>query len=194
MNSNIFARRFFVCFFVCFLVFCCFSRKASCAQSSGTADKQTSKNIIPKGFKVGYVDVRKVFDSCTQTKEATNSLKKEIELRQAALAKEEEEITGMQKELKEKEIILSESEKQKRQKQIEERIVSIQKTAQLVQQELSSKEKELTETIIGLIQLSIKETAKEDGFNLILEKDSVLYCEDVVDLTDKIIKKINDQK
>jgi len=50
---------------------------------------------ISKSMKVGYVDVRKVFDSCTATQLATLSLKGEMETRQGSLAREEEEIISL---------------------------------------------------------------------------------------------------
>ena len=87
--------------------------------------------------------------------------------------------------------MLSESEKKKRQKEIEDRIVSLQKRAESARQELATKERQLTESIIKTIQVVITEIAKKENFNLILEKDSILYCEDAVDLTDKVIEALN---
>lgn len=144
-----------------------------------------------KLMRIGYVDVRKVFDSCTATQQATLSLKKEIESKRAELAKEEELITALQKELHEKEIVLSETEKKKREKEIEEKISLLQKKAEIAQQEMVKKERQLTESIIKLIQGIITEIAKEKDFNLILEKDSILYGENVVDLTDIVIERVN---
>lgn len=142
-------------------------------------------------LKIGYVDVRKVFDSCTATQQATLSLKKEIESKQGSLAKEEDEVVALQKELREKEIVLSEIEKNKRQKEIEEKMASLQKRVETARQELATKERQLTESIIKIIQSIITEIAKKENFSLILEKDSILYGEDIIDLTGKVIEKIN---
>ena len=142
-------------------------------------------------MKVGYVDVREVFDSCTATQLATLSLKKEIESKQDTLAREEDEITALQKELREKEVVLSETEKKKRQREIEDRISSLQKKAEIARQELVVKEKQFTDSIIKTIQSIIIEIAKKENFGLILEKNSILYGENVIDLTDRVIEKLN---
>ena len=42
-----------------------------------------------------------------------------------------------------------------------------------------------------IFDLTNEEIAKKENFNLILEKDSILYCEDAVDLTDKVIEALN---
>ena len=151
-----------------------------------------SSVVSPKtGMKIGYVDVRKVFDSCTATHQAVLSLRKEIESKQGALAKEEEEIMALQKELREKEVVLSEIEKKKRQAEIDDKTTLFKKKAENAQQEMAIKEREFTNSIIKSIQTVITEIAKQENYNLILEKDSILYGDNVVDLTDKVIEKLN---
>jgi len=159
--------------------------------STFSAPPLSSSGSARTTLRVGYVDVRKVFDSCTATQQATLSLKNEIESKQGALAKEEEEVTSLQKELREKEIVLSADEKKKKQKEIEERIASLQKRAEVARQELMTKEKQMTESIIKTIQGIITQIAKKENFNLILEKDSILYGEDIIDLSERVIEALN---
>jgi len=147
--------------------------------------------VSSRRFKVGFVDIRKVFDSCTATQQATLSLKREIEQKQEALLREEEEVARLQKELREKEVVLSEAEKNKRQMEIEARISALQKEAERARQELVDKERQLTESIIKSIKGVIVKIAKSEGFDLILEKDSILYGEEIIDLTDKVIAELN---
>jgi len=154
----------------------------ACAQTKpGTA----------KEFKIGYVDVKEVFDECTETQQATLSLKKQIELRQASLQKEEEEITMLQNELREKEVVLSETEKDKRKKEIEARIAALQREAAAAKEEITAEERDLTNTIVDSIKKVITGIAKADGFGLVLEKNSILYAESGTDLTDKVVEKLN---
>jgi len=198
MGKEIFSRKFLMGKFTFLVIFffavCFLSAKAYCVENVPVQGHNAAKNSISKSLRVGYADVRQIFDSCTQTKEATNSLKKEVDLRQAALAKEEDEIGVLQKELKDKEVILSETEKQKRQQEIQDRIIVLQKSADFAKQDLTQKEKDLTEAILASIKEAIKVVAREENLNLVLEKDSVLYCEDVIDITGKVIEKINNKK
>ena len=154
----------------------------SCAQS---------KAGPVKDFKIGFVEVKQVFDECTATQQATLSLKKQIELRQAGLQKEQEEIGNLQTELRDKEVVLSESEKDKRKKEIEARISALQKEADAAKEEITAEERDLTNTIIDSIKEVITDIAKTEGFGLVLEKNSILYAESATDLTERVVEKLN---
>lgn len=146
---------------------------------------------VRKNMKIGFVDVKKVFDSCTATQKATLTLKKAIDAKQEALAKEQDEIAMLQKELKDKEVVLSQPEKKKRQAEIEARIAALQKEAEQARLEMTKKEQEMTEEIIVSIKGVITSIAKSGGFDLVLEKDSILYGEEVTDLTGRVVEELN---
>lgn len=150
--------------------------------------------VSGRKLKVGFVDVRQVFDSCTATQQATLSLKKEIDAYQERLSKEEEEIARLQKELREKEVVLSTSERRRRQMEIESMIAALQKEAAKIRQELIDKERLMTESIINSIKGAIVKIAKSENFDLILDKDSILYGEEITDLTDRVVAELNQKK
>lgn len=143
-----------------------------------------------KGIKVGYVDVQKIFDSCPSVQKATLNLKKEIEMKQGSIAKGEGEIIKLQNELKDKEVVLSEAEKKKRQKEIEDKITSLRKKAESDRLALMAREKRLTQSIINSIRDILTGIAKKEKISLVLEKDSVLYSTEAVDLTEKVIEEL----
>ena len=147
-----------------------------------------------KAMRVGFVDVKKVFDSCTATQKATLSLKKEIDARQEALQREEGEIARLQREYQEKEVVLSASEKSKRKMEIEARVAALQKEADQARQDLMAKERQMTDSIIVMIKGVIVKIAEAGSFDLILEKESILYGKETIDLTEKVVEELNKQK
>ncbi len=144
--------------------------------------------------KVGYVDMDRVFDEYTETQKASQELNKEISARRTEITKLENEITTLKEKLDAQEALLSKEERSKRAQVINQKILDLQKYVRDIEMDLARKEEAMTKKLITAIYNVVREIARKEGYTLILRKDSILYGEEGMDLTDKVIKVLNKGK
>lgn len=150
-------------------------------------------------FKMGVVDPQAVLEKSKAGRRALDGLKEHAASRQKILAKDEEELKGLEKQLKDQEAGLSEAKKRELQGQFRTKIQDYQKRVQDFNQELAVKQKELVDEYMKKIQLATKAVAEKNGVSLVVDKGSdatikiVIYNKDTIDLTDQVIREFDKQ-
>lgn len=157
-------------------------------------DTKTPGQNVVKSVKIGYVDVARVFDEYSRTKKAKEDLDKEIKLKQQTIRDMEKELRKLRKEFESQKEDLTEEEIRKKERLIEEKSNSIQIFTDAAEAELSEKEAKLTEEIVGEIYDTIHSLGEDENFSLILDKSNVIYGDKALDLTDRLIKKLETKK
>ncbi|MEK6591183.1 MAG: OmpH family outer membrane protein [Nitrospinota bacterium] len=91
--------------------------------------------------------------------------------------------------------MMMESERNKKTEDLRRRGRDVERYKEDTRREIMLKEREMTQRIVSeLIKLAQK-IGQEDGFTLILERgDTVLFAADSINLTDKLIKRYDEQK
>lgn len=142
---------------------------------------------------IGYVDMRKVLTENKAGQKVKAELEKAVKTRKEALAKEEERLKSLQAAYEKDKLLLSEAQRQEKQKDFQQKYEAYQKQAQQAQRELSQKEAEYTKKAVPEIRAIIRELAKEEKLTLVFEKNEVpaLYAVDGPDLTDKVLARYN---
>jgi outer membrane protein len=140
---------------------------------------------------IGYVDVRAVLMESKAGKQHKADMDKFVKDKQAALQKEEEKLKSLQQTLEKEVLTLTDAQKQDKQRGFQEKVQALQKTAQEAERELRQKDADYTNKALEEIRKIIAATAKEEKLILVLGKTemSVLYAEDGMDLTPKVIQK-----
>lgn len=140
---------------------------------------------------IGYVDVRAVLVESKAGKQHKASLDVFIKDKQTAIKKEEDKLKALQQTLEKEMLTLTEAQKQDKQRGFQEKVQAFQKLAQDAERELRQKDSEYTSKALEEVRKVITDVAKEEKVGLVLGKTemSVLYAEDGMDLTAKVIKK-----
>ncbi len=140
---------------------------------------------------IGYVDVRAVLVESKAGKLHKAEMDKFVKDKQAALKKEEERLKSLQQTLEKEVLTLTDAQKQDKQRGFQEKVQALQKTAQEAERELRQKDADYTNKALEEIRKIIAATAKEEKLSLVLGKTemSVLYAEDGMDLTPKVVQK-----
>jgi outer membrane protein len=150
-------------------------------------------------FKMGVVDPQAVLEKSKAGRRALDGLKEHATSRQKLLAKDEDELKTLEKQMKEQESGLSETKKREIQGQFRTKIQDYQKRVQDFNQELAGKQKELVDDYMKRIQVATKAVAEKSGGALVVDKGSdatikiVIYNKDTIDLTDQVIKEFDRQ-
>lgn len=146
-----------------------------------------------ENVKLGFVDMRLALNESKAGKDAKVELEKIIKDKQKVLDDERKTIDEMQADLEKKASLLSDKAKQEKQKEFQEKVQSYQKMLSDAQKEINEKEASYTQKIIDEIRKTVTEIAKADGYTLVFEKTeiSVMYAEEGLDLTKKVIETFN---
>jgi outer membrane protein len=145
--------------------------------------------------KVGYVDMKKVMNDCKAGKAALVKLEKNAKDKQAAIDKEKKKLETLQADFEKKAAAMSDKDRQDKQKDFQEKVQAFQKMVGQSQQEFNEMQADYTKKVFADMKEAISEIAKTDSFTIILEKTdtSVLYAKDGLDLTNKVMKKMDAQ-
>lgn len=142
---------------------------------------------------IGYVDMRKVLTENKVGMKVKADLEKAVKARKAALANEEEKLKALQAAYEKDKLLLSEGQRQAKQKDFQQKLEAYQKHAAQAQRELSEKEREYTKKAVPEIRAIIRDLAKEEKLTLVFEKNEIpaLYAADGPDLTEKVLARYN---
>ena len=85
------------------------------------------------------------------------------------------------------------SERAKAQRRLQLRVRDWERSMRDVREELSLRERELTDEILKDLQKIIGELGKTGKFTMILERSQLLYTDKGTDVTDEVIKLYNER-
>ncbi len=164
-----------------------------------------------QSFKVGVVDMNKVFSGYYKTKDAENKIndarevaKKELDDRMESHKGLLDEINQLNKDVDNK--ALSESARSDRQKKREDKINQVRSLEQEINEFKTSREKQLQEqavrmrnTIVEEIMKVVNDRVKSDNYDLVLDKSGqslngvqiVLHSNDKMEFSDDVITALN---
>jgi outer membrane protein len=142
---------------------------------------------------VGKVDVQKVLISVTQGQAVRDQLKKSFDEKQKVLKEEEDKIRKLQDDYQKKASVLNDKEKGKKEREIQEKIVSIQQKTATYQKDIQDMEQKLKTPILEKVKAVVDEVAKSSDVDLVYEAATapILYAKEERDLTDDVIKLYN---
>ena len=146
-------------------------------------------------FKIGVVDTQRVVDEYKKAKEVDDVLRAAVERLRNELKQMDDEVRQMQEKLDKQRLFLDDEQKTMQMRnEIQLKQDEMRDRAQKGQNAIDEKRTELGEPIIKEIEELIKSIGKDEGFSLILEKGLVaLYVDPKYDLTDRVIKTLNDK-
>ena len=133
-----------------------------------------------KNFRVAYVDIGKVTQSYKKMKDLNESYKRDYQFYLSKLKEMENEIEKM------KEEGASESEIASKQKELLSRKAEYES---LLKKEYEPKIQKILNEVVG----KIKEFAQMMGYSMIFNKQSLVYGDEIYDITDQVIAYINSE-
>lgn len=143
-----------------------------------------SFTCFAKDMKIGYVDIFKVFNDYEKTKEYDDKLEVKKNAAEKKLENKKETIEKLQGKLD----LLKESEKAKEAKKLSKELKEYRDLEREVFTDIRKERDEKMKDIVEDIDKIIKDYAKKNGFELIINSNAVLYGVKAMDVTDEILK------
>ena len=149
-----------------------------------------SKDAFAKEYKIGYVDLAKVSDEYSKTKDYEKTFEIQVKGKDAERQKFVDEI----RKLKDEQALLSDKAKAEKQVVIDDKIKNLQESDKKVRDELIKQRNQMLGEIQKDIDTVISAYSKEAGYDIVLIKQTVLYAGTELDLTAEVVKRLNTKK
>ena len=138
--------------------------------------------------RIGVVDLQKVMQTSEEMKTIQAKLEQEFKPRRDKLMGMETDLKKDMDAFKRDSAVLSQAKR----KELEQKIVNMQqqfeRDGQQYQQELSAAHNQAMEQFYNKVRAAISKVAKEQKYDLVLQKDAAPFSMDKLDVTDKVIE------
>jgi outer membrane protein len=141
--------------------------------------------------KIGFIDIQRAISDSNAGKRAKERFQAQVKKAEAELLKEKTELERLKADLDKKGPLMKEEERRNLEADLQRRFVNYQRTMNDQQQELRQKEGALTGDILKELEKIVNEIGKSDKFTLILERNQILYSDQGIDVTNKVIEVFN---
>ncbi len=150
---------------------------------AGTAFSQT--------VKIGYVDLKAVFEKYKKTAVEENKFKEEVDKKEAELKALEVEMNSKKTEYDNKKDVMKPEERSKKETELKEKFEQYTKKYAEIGKELESKRKDLEAGLLEEIRKEIKAYGDKNSFTVILDSRMVIGGKSAADITEEIVKILN---
>ncbi len=154
-----------------------------------TASSALAEGAAP--MKVAVVDVQRAVMQTEDGLRAQATLKKLFDNRQQELNRKQTDLQKQREELDKQQKVLSKEALQKRVDEWQKQMMELQQIFVEYNKELEKKQKELTDPVFEKVLAIIKRLATRDGYDMIMDKQTVAYMRSDLDLTDQLIQLYN---
>lgn len=150
-----------------------------------------SLSFAQEKIKIGYVDIQRVIAESQAGKRARDRFQAQIKKAEADVMKERQELERLKSDLDKKGPLLREDERRNIESDLQKRSVILQRSMADHQQELQAKNNEMMSEILKELEKIVNEVGKADKFTMILERSQILYSDQGIDITSKVIETYN---
>jgi len=165
------------------------------AQLKSEEKKSNIQTIQLGNLKIGFVNLQRALQESERGKEVIGKLQQEVNQAQERLNKEKEEIDKLEKEYQEKQSAWDEPTRQSKLTEIQLKKQKLAQEAQSLQLYYQKRQNEQIKPILDELNQVISEIGKKQGYAVIFDLSGmVLYLDNRLDITDKIIKAYNLKK
>ena len=140
-------------------------------------------------LKIAYVNLAKVFDGYKRTQISDAALEQKGKQKEAELEGRMSELKKLRESLE----LLSDQAREAKARQIDEKTDELQRFRNATARDLRRERDQLARAILQEIQKAIEDYAKANGYALMLDQRSLLYAIQAHDVTDGVLKLLNDR-
>jgi outer membrane protein len=145
-------------------------------------------------IKIGFIDIQRVISESQPGKRASDRLQAQIKKAEGDVVKERQDLEKLRADIEKKGPLLKDEERRNLEADYQRRSVSLQRAMSDYQQDLQQKRNEMMSEILKDLEQIVNEIGKADKFTLILERSQILYSDQGIDITSKVIETFNSRK
>ena len=142
-------------------------------------------------LKIAYVDMEKAFSTCSAGMSAKTKFTRKLEDLTRRIEGREGELTRLRGELEKSSGSLSDQTRRTRELDYQTKYRDYQRLVKDSQDDLRREDAELTSGILKTLLQVVETVGRSGGYTLVLEKKSVLYAAEQIDITDQVVASMN---
>lgn len=146
------------------------------------------------GIKIGVIDVQTILQNSPQMENAANQLKKQFKPRQDKITELQKSMADNQAKIKRDAAIMSKTELSKLQDNIANQQRELRRLEEDYVQDAQAAQQKAMDAVLEKINESVQKIADEDHYDLIIQKNTVAFASNNVNITDKVVKSLKDKK
>lgn len=150
-----------------------------------------SVSYAQERIKIGYIDIQKVIAESQAGKRARDRFQAQVKKAEADIVKERQEIERLKADLDKKGPLLKDEERRNVESDLQKRSINLQRSMSDYQQDLQAKNNEMMSDLLKELEKIVNEVGKAEKFTLILERSQILYSDQGIDITSKVIETYN---
>lgn len=145
-------------------------------------------------LKIAFVDQRQAIVSSTRGRAAEKMLEELAAKKQGELAPQEEELRRLGSELEAQRYVLTSEAIEERRLELVKKRRDLEREVQEAQEELQIEERKVLAPLVKEFSEAVREIGRARELSLILDRSSpgVLYLEDALDITELVVKRLNE--
>jgi len=142
-------------------------------------------------IKIGLIDVQKVISDSNAGKKAREKFQAQVKKTEGDLMRQKQELEKLKADMDKKGPLLKDDDRKNLDKELQRKYVIYQQDMRDSQEELQQKERAMTADILKDLETVVNEVGKSEKFTLILERSQLLYSDQAVDITSKVLELYN---
>jgi len=150
----------------------------------------STQAIAAGDLKIGVVKVETILTDAPQVKAVNDSMLERFGGRKTELQEMEKEINEMQENYKRNELVMTEDKLNELKDSIIAKIQEFKQKEAVLQQEVNTVRNQELAVLQQSVRSIIDDIAKADKFDLILTSEGVAFASDRLDITDKVLKRM----
>lgn len=150
--------------------------------------------VYSKDLKIGVVNVEKIYADYEKAKSVRDEIQSKRKEKQDELSKKQSELKKLKEEYDQKKGKLKGEEKEKYEKKINDLTAEINTFVNLTNRQLIDENRKKTQELLNDIAKVIQDYASKNGYDLIIDKKSLPYFNPSFDISEEIIKILNQSK
>ncbi|MCM8807061.1 MAG: OmpH family outer membrane protein [Candidatus Omnitrophica bacterium] len=150
--------------------------------------------VCSKELKIGVVNIERIYANYEKAKSVRDEIQSKRREKQEELSKKQVELKKLKEEYDRKKEKLKGEEKEKYEKKINDLIAEINTFVNLTNQQLIDENRKKTQELLNDIAKVIQDYASKNAYDLIIDKKSLPYFNPSFDISEEIIKILNQNK
>jgi outer membrane protein len=153
--------------------------------TAGPAVSQTS---------IGFVSLDRIMREAAPAQQAQKKLEQEFSGRAQDLQRQSDQLKKLQENLEKNAVTMSESDRQKREREFGDANREFQRKQREFNEDLTQKRKEEFERVIERANRAVRQIAEAEKLDMVFQNEQVVWASSRVDITEKVIKALNEPR
>lgn len=145
-------------------------------------------------LKIAVLDTQRALIESEEAQELMESAQFDLEGDQDKVNELGQQIQALQEQLQKDAEVMSPSEQRKRRKEVEDKQIEYQFLVNKLQKDVQDRRQELLQMMAPKIDAVLKDLIDIEGYDLILQRGSLLYANSKHDITRKVTEKLNEKR